>query len=364
MNNTLFFELLQVSLGTRKDLSKKPSVDEWFLMYDEAKRHCVLGVCLEALNREGGRWADERGLPDEMKLRWVGRVEKITDENRHLDRQCQQLCDKLTRSGYWNCILKGQSLARLYPHPQWRQSGDIDVWVAGNRRKLVEMTRRVTGRREEVTYHHTDFNVFPDTPVELHFTPSWMFNPFLNRRMQRWFKEHQQAEQVGGFPVPTREFNAVFVLLHIFRHVFDEGVGLRQIIDYFYVLKDFAKLYDYNDMKDMAIFEDIAHLGLGCFARGLMWVMHEALGMPREMMIIEPDEKRGRWLLSEIMQGGNFGHYDKRNEGIYHDSARMTRLRWRFAISMPRLHYFPLEALWEMPWRIWHFLWRWKNGYL
>lgn len=364
MSHTLFLELLQVSLGTRKDLSRKPSVDEWFQMYDEARRHCVLGVCLEALSREGGRWADERGVPDEIKLRWVGRVEKIADENRRLNSQCQQLCDKLTRSGYWNCILKGQSLARLYPHPQWRQSGDIDVWVAGNRRKLVEMTRRITGRREEVTYHHTDFCVFPDTPVELHFTPSWMFNPFLNHRMQRWFRKHQHAEQVGGFPVPTREFNAVFILLHIFRHVFDEGVGLRQVVDYFYVLKDFTCLPDYNTMEEISIFEDIAQLGLGSFARGLMWVMHEALAMPCGMMITEPDEIRGRWLLNEIMQGGNFGHYDKRNEGIYHNSARMTRLRWRFCISLPRLRYFPLEALWEMPWRVWHFLWRWKNGYL
>ena len=356
MRGEALLELLRVALGTRPDLSRRPTAEQWAELYDEAKRQSVLGVCLEAVSRDGGQWADQRGMPIELKLRWIGRGEQIADENRLLNRQCQQLTQKLTQSGRWNCILKGQGLARLYPHPEWRQSGDIDVWVPGPRRQLVEMTRRVTGRCEEVTYHHTDFRVFDETPVELHFTPSWMFNPRYNRRLQRWFQEHRQTERGGDFPVPTREFNRLFVLLHIFRHVFDEGVGLRQIIDYFFVLRDAD---DHGDLRT-----DLEDLGLLRFARGLMWLMGEALAMPREWMVAEPDERLGRWLLEEVMEAGNFGRYDRRNEGIRHDSPRLVRLRWRLRTSVRRIWYFPSEALWEVPWRVWQYLWRWRNGYL
>ena len=271
------------------------------------------------------------------------------------------MCDKLTRSGRWCCILKGQGLARLYPHPLWRQSGDIDVWVRGQRRQLVEMTRRLTGRREEVTYHHTDFPVFPTTPVELHFTPTWMFSPVTNRRLQAWFDTQREVLTTeGGFPCPTLEFDVLFVLIHIFRHIFDEGIGLRQVVDYFHVLRHWAHADDVSGRVE----EMLSRLHLRRFAAGLMWVMHEVLGLPREWMIVPEDERVGGWLLGEIMAGGNFGRYDQRNEGIYHDSPRLQRLAWRVRRSSSRIVRFPDEALWEMPWRTWHYLWRMKNGYL
>lgn len=361
-HRNLFFELLRVSLGTSKVLSRKPLEPEWEALYVEARRQCVLGVCFQSIQLEDGQWGDRNGLPADLKLKWIAKVEKIADENKKQNHQCKLLSEKLTKSGYWNCILKGQGMAMLYPHPEWRQSGDIDIWVEGGRKRVVEMTRRVTGRHEEVTYHHTDFRVFKDTPVEVHFTPTWMFNPFTNRRLQNWMKEHRQTRGGTPFPVPTPEFNLLFILIHIYRHIFDEGIGLRQIIDYYYVLRDFKESTGSASQNNLS---SLLHsLGLQRFSSGLMWLMGQVLGMPSEWMITTPDKRVGEWLLQEVMEGGNFGHFDKRNEGIYHNSPRLTRLRWRIRRSISRIWLFPGEALWEMPWRLWQYLWRMKNGYL
>ena len=354
----LFLELLRASLGSPKALSRKPSGSEWEDLYSEARRQSVIGLCLQAIQQDGGKWGEENGLPIDLKLKWIGKAEKIADENKKLNQQCRQLSEKLTRSGYWNCILKGQGIATLYPHPEWRQSGDIDIWVGGGRKRVVEMTRRVTKRKEEVTYHHTDFRVFEDTSVEVHFTPTWMFNPITNRRLQRWMEEHKNTREENGFPCTTIQFDVLFILIHIYRHIFDEGVGLRQIIDYFYVLKA------YKEQGGGDISEELKSLNLSKFTQGLMWLMTEKLDMPSEWMIAKADKRVGEWLLQEIMEAGNFGHFDKRNEGIYHNSPRLKRLWWRIKRSSERILYFPGEALWEMPWRTWHYLWRMKNGYL
>jgi hypothetical protein len=353
-DKNLFLELLRASLGSPQALSRKPSGSEWEDLYSEARRQSVIGLCLQAIQQDGGKWGEENGLPIDLKLKWIGKAEKIADENKKLNQQCRQLSEKLTRSGYWNCILKGQGIATLYPHPEWRQSGDIDIWIPGSRRKIVEMTRRVSQRKEEVMYHHTNFRVFPDTEVEVHFKPSWMFNPITNRRLQKWFKSQVGLSEGKDFPIPTIDFNLIFILLHICRHVFDGGVGWRQVIDYFYTLKQ----------AQGRNIPDLNYFGLQRFARALMWVMGEALAMPVEWMIAEPDEVSGRWLLNEIQEAGNFGHFDKRNEGYQFTHNRLRRLVWRLRMVSQRIRLFPGETFWEMPWRTWHYLWRMKNGYL
>ena len=43
--------------------------------------------------------------------------------------------------------------------------------------------------------------------------------------------------------IPTVEFNIIFQLTHIYSHLMNEGIGLRQLVDYYYVLCDFYKVY-------------------------------------------------------------------------------------------------------------------------
>ena len=51
-----------------------------------------------------------------------------------------------------------------------------------------------------------------------------------------------------------------------------------------------------------------------------MYVLHEALGLPEEKMIAPMDEKRGRLLLAEILDGGNFDRHFTKYAGFTHQS--------------------------------------------
>jgi hypothetical protein len=241
--------------------------------------------------------------------------------------------------------------------------GDIDLWVKPEKDVIKSIIKYVRKHnpRARAEYHHIDYGVYNDAEVEVHYRPSFSNNPIYNRRLQKWFNaqaERQYAHVVeitsdaGSICVPTFEFNVIFQLSHIYRHLLQEGIGLRQIIDYYYLLKSNMNCTDNRD-----IFDNLRYLGLEKIAGAVMWVLNEVLGLPEIYLIASKDEKRGRLLLTEIMKGGNFGYYDienqKANNAIKKNLQRIKR-------DFRMVRYFPSECLWEPIFRVYHFFWRLK----
>lgn len=142
-----------------------------------------------------------------------------------------------------------------------------------------------------------------------------------------------------------------YILLHIYRHFLYEGVGLRQIVDYYFVLRTVqvsgSKIQEYiNAVRDF---------GMTRFAKGLMWVMHEALGMPCEWMLWETDEKEGRYILKQVMTGGNFGHHDKR---LKHSGGKLGAVKAILTHNLHMLTHYPSDVFWAPIWIVWHKLWK------
>ena len=138
-----------------------------------------------------------------------------------------------------------------------------------------------------------------------------------------------------------------------------EGIGLRQLFDYYFV--DVKWHTDLTNLTDLAALQrDLKWLGLWKFAGAVMFVLHEALGLSEENMIVPMDEKRGKLLLAEILNGGKFGkHFTKYGHFTQQGMAKKYFLKiWR---NMHFVRYYPAEALSEPIFRTWHFFWRMKN---
>lgn len=357
--NGIFFELLQVALGSRDRLSRVPNAEEWSALYDEAERQAILGALLEGLQR--CMVHDSRlmvNLPQELKLQWIGMVQMMEAEYKVHCERASELTSRFRAGGFKSCILKGIGLAQYYPHPERRQCGDIDIWVDGKREDVLAWLRAQC----EVgysTWHHTDAIFFEDVPVEVHFRPSWIYNPFQYRKLSRFFKKEkdaQMAEREVGFSYPTTEFNAVFALTHAFHHLLEEEVGMRHIVDYYYVLKEIAGRGS-TDSPTARIEGDgdillqtssILHqIGLDKFAAAMMWVLKEACGAEDELLFCELDEKEGRFLLSEIMAAGNFG-FNCVGEELKHNSLKRYWVMGR--------HY-PGQVLWMISFKVRNKVW-------
>lgn len=364
--NELFFELIQVAIGVRICLSRTPSAEEWKGLYEMAKKQSLVGICFAGVQR---LQMQRQEPPEMLYLTWMGMAAKIQQRNEVVNRQCVELQESLKKIGYRSCVLKGQSAAKLYGNlSALRQSGDIDVWVDAPRKEIVEMVQKIAPTTN-VREHHLELEFFSDTEVEVHFWPAVIRHFRKNRKLQKWFEG--KCEEVMEKGEPTPEFHAIQMMAHMYHHLFDSGIGLRQVMDYYFVLNAIA---NENNRPTFAgasgvpvnlsvntSFEAIKHIGMGRFAAAMMWVLQETMGLEREKKICEPSEEDGKFLLGEIMRGGNFGHHDDRktrNTKNYLSSfiGGITR-NFRY------LRFNPFDWFWSPMWRIYYFCWRKLHGY-
>ncbi len=350
----LFIELLQVTVGTRDSLSRVPSGLEWQALYEEGRRQAVDSIILEGLER-----LPKNQLPPKaVLLQWIGAGELLKQQNQLLNKACLELQAVLSNNSYRSCILKGQGNALLYANPLWRQCGDIDIWVDGDRDEILSFLRK-NGQVGHVDIKHCDWDIFQETPVEVHFIPTWFYNPFTNKKLLRWFDNQKSTqfenESELGFTKPTIGFNLVYVLIHIYRHLFDEGVGFRQLMDYFYVIQHSTIEERHEAMGVLNTFR------MKSFVGAVMYVMQEVFKLEDKFLMYEPLQKDGRFLLKEIIMSGNFGHNDERNT---HHQGRLANGVENVKRNLRFVGRYPQEVCWMPAWKIWHWCWRKKKGYL
>ena len=373
----IFFDFLRFCIGSAKEIPGSLKEADWKELYAIAQKQALLGVLFHGIQRLPKELAPEQKL----LMQWMVMAEQIRKQNIRLFLDSVKICQNFEKEGFANCILKGQGNALLYPDPYMRTPGDIDIYLAGGRKRVMKYVNKVCPN-QVMRYHHVDFPVMK-TAIEVHFTPSYMFFPIHNSRMQKWFKEvmgeqcnHRVSlpDGYGEIHVPQVSFNVIYILSHLHRHIFTEGIGLRQLLDYYFVLlkwhTDLTNLTDSNkSLPQMtqintdldALRHKLKYLGLWKFAQAVMFVMKEVFGLSEDRMIVPMDEREGRFLLDEIMRGGNFGQYDtrlgsKENEGKLHRYLRMSLRNLRF------VKHYPTEALSEPLFRTWFALWKKIHG--
>ena len=350
----LFFSLIRCGIGKEELLPFAPTAEQWNELYDMATKQALQGIAFAGVER----LPKEQRPPTELILKWFNVVNSIKNNSREMTRKTSLVTAQLQKDGFRNVILKGQGIAQYYPQPDLRVSGDIDVWVEGGCDKVVEYVRNFIPDCRPV-YHHVDFPVFDDTGIELHYRPSWMYSPLRNSRLQKYFTRRQEHEFVnfidtpqGKLSVPTVAFNLVYIPIHIYRHLFDEGIGMRQILDYYYVLQQNVKP---EEMDECVLL--LKSIGMLRFMQALMYVMQQMFALDKERMPFVPDAKYGRFLFKEIMLAGNFGRGDTR----YADASRgcnANHFNNQFKRSLLLVRYFPSEILWNPLFKVWHMCWR------
>ena len=441
---------LNYCLGKKVDMSMVVAKIDWRQLYTFASRQALLGFCFDGIERLAKEFSEElkqNPMGRDLLMAWMGKAQQIRRQNMKVNVVASKLYSMLREDGLRCCILKGQGNALMYPNAYSRNPGDIDVWVNASREQITEYAKKHFMIGDDIRYHHLE-TTLDGVPVELHFFPGIMNNPIYNARLQKWFKRNADLQclnvvslpdGIGEIAIPTTAFNVVYQLTHLYHHFFDEGIGMRQIIDYFLVVNDFSKNVFLNNKsskitpslftikegstshpdpltlrgeggnrptrcseplrsKDggpskvspdcagwdrlsiegdnsagsatavtsfastalVVVQRELKYLGLWKFAGAVMYVLKEALGLPEEKMIVPMDEKRGKLLLAEILNGGNFGkHFTKYGHFTQQRMAKKYFLKiWR---NMHFVRYYPAEALSEPIFRTWHFFWRMKN---
>ena len=409
----IFFEFLRFCIGSAKEIPGSLKEVDWKELYAIAQKQCLVGVLFDGIKKLP---AEHVGMKKELLLQWMAESQMLEKVNVRLNDAAIQVSEWFRKKGFRTCILKGQGNALMYPNPYSRTPGDIDIWVEGGDKRVISFVRSISPH-EKACYHHIEFPSYKGVEVEVHYRPSFLLCFWHNRKLQKYYesvKDEQFSHRVmlgeqGEIAIPTVEFNLIFQLTHIFSHLMNEGIGLRQLVDYYYVLCDFYKVYQNFSNPSVSLSKgsstfspspsssgsgdvtallgarnryalrladhqrstpdcagwdrlgvlqkELKELGLWKFAGGIMYIMQEVFGMPASQLIIPPNEKYGKFVLNEVLEAGNFGKHDERNRfgrsQLGHNLQRVYR-----DIRLAR--YFPGEALCEPLFRVWHFFWRLK----
>ena len=457
---TACFAFLRYSLGKKENMSRVITGMDWQELYSFASKQALLGLCFEGIERLGKEYPEEmkqNPIGRELLMTWMGKAQQIRRQNMKVNAVASKLFSMLREVGMRCCVLKGQGNALMYPNPYSRTPGDIDVWIDASRERIMEYAQKKFELGDDIRLQHLETSL-DGVPVELHFFPCSMNNPIYHARLQKWFRRNAdlQCSHIVGLPdgagdiaIPTTAFNVIYQLTHLYHHFFDEGIGMRQIIDYYHVVCDFYKVYQNSSKITPSLFtikegstshpdpltlrgeggnrptrcseplrskdggpskvspdcagwdrrgvsgdtssvscssvsgssitsvrsasttdpsastslvvvqRELKYLGLWKFARAVMYILKEVLGLSEDKMIVPVDEKRGRLLLAEILDGGNFGRHFTKYAGFTHQSmGKKYFLKiWR---NMHFVRFYPAEALCEPLFRTWHFFWRLK----
>ena len=448
--SSAIFLFLRYCLEDKVDLSMVVSNMDWRQLYTFASKQAILGICFDGIERLGEEYPEElkkNPIERDLLMTWMTKAQQIRRQNVKVNGVAAKLYSKFREDGLRCCILKGQGNALMYLNAYSRNPGDIDVWVNASRERIMEYAQKKFELEDDIRLQHLETSL-DGVPVELHFFPCSMNNPIYHARLQKWFRRNADLQcshivrlpdGAGDIAIPTTAFNVVYQLTHLYHHFFDEGIGMRQIIDYYYVVCDFYKVYQNSSKITPSLFtlkegstshpdpltlrgeggnrptrcseplrskvggpskvspdcagwdrrgvsgdiasdasvssafttdssastalvvvqRELKYLGLWKFAGAVMFVLHEVLGLSEDKMIVPVDEKRGRLLLAEILDGGNFGRHFTKYAGFTHQSmGKKYFLKiWR---NMHFVRYYPAEALSETIFRTWHFFWRLK----
>ena len=243
----IFFDFLRFCIGSTKEIPSSLKEVDWKELYAIAQKQCLVGVLFDGIKKLP---AEHVGMEKELLLQWMAESQMLEKANVRLNDAAIQVSRWFRKKGFKTCILKGQGNALMYPNPYSRTPGDIDIWVEGEDKRVISFVRSISPH-EKACYHHIEFPSYKGVEVEVHYRPSFLLCFWHNRKLQKYYervKEEQFSHRVmlgeqGEIAIPTAEFNLSFQLTHIFSHLMNEGIGLRQLVDYYFVICDFYKVY-------------------------------------------------------------------------------------------------------------------------
>ncbi|MEI3052309.1 MAG: nucleotidyltransferase family protein [Prevotella sp.] len=424
----IFFDFLRFCIGSESEIPSSLKEADWKELYRIAQKQCLVGILFDGIKKLP---AEQVGMKKELLLQWMAESQMLEKANVRLNDAAIKVSEWFRKKGFRTCILKGQGNALMYPNPYSRTPGDIDIWVEGGDKRVISFVRSISPH-EKACYHHIEFPSYKGVEIEVHYRPSFLLCFWHNRKLQKYYervKEEQFSHRVmlgeqGEIVIPTVEFNLIFQLTHIYAHLMNEGIGLRQLVDYYYVLCDFYKVYQKSSKITPSLFTlkegDFSNHPVPLSKEGstshpsplsseerdvtALWcseplrykvggpskVSPDCAGWDRLGVVQEEFKELGLWkfagAIMYIMQEvfgmpaswlivppnekyGKFvlnevleaGNFGKHDERNRFGKSKLGHNLQRVYRDMRLVRYFPAEAMSEPFFRVWHFFWRLKH---
>ena len=291
-------------------LSVDPSVllepELWYALYRQQLAHMT------------AVWAMNKGLPIPNPIPQKRQIFTSLQRRERQNRLLSDLVILLRKHAIEPVLLKGYALALLYSNPDMREYGDVDLYIGEkDYDRMIPIIRETYPEsfwfsEEHAGLHFTmvlDENLdrvaeFHRVAMELHHMPraDRAFQQFTLDEMQR-----TRSVELNGvaIPIPSLQYNALYVFMHAWHHFASSGVGLRQMADWMLALRAAAAEPDLANtlrpvLQAMHMLEVWQIFG---------WVLVNKLGLPREQFPLYTDvcAVKGERLYLQLLKDGHCG---------------------------------------------------------
>ncbi len=360
-----FLWLLRAGLWGKEE-SKFPMIApcyiDWSSLLSLAKRQTNLLLVQDGLEvllaMQTARQEERVVIPPRGLLKIQNMRMQTQQIHRDLNAIILEIDTMLRKVGISPILLKGESMSAIYPRPESRNCGDIDLYVDPDdyaRAAALLSTRFET--LTKTTEKHGSFRRGRYN-IELHFRTLVPQRPWCRRAYDDYSRSvlSQAKERLplpfaeGKVLVPPVTYNAIFLLGHIYHHFIEGGIGLRQICDWTLFVDRHGAEWDREELSSL-----LERFGMMDAWRvfGCMSVKYLGLSPDKMPFYDEREQERAERVLSIVLREGNFGRYgrgalaEKKEDSFSRKKSKSLRLF--FQRAKLRFSIFPKDVLLYFP---------------
>jgi len=280
------------------DLSFDAASVDWSAVLDEGDRHAVTALLFPSMMQVPE-------LSDALISRICGTAVSASHGSEELMQTQQEILALLKQQGIPCAVLKGTSLACLYPHPELRVLGDIDLLFT---KETVEEACQVLYQQGFIKTHASEKHICLErqgVSVEMHSMVSVFPESekgLFARRFMTDALQHTETMHMGAyaFPALSGMYQIISLLAHMDQHLATEGIGLRQLCDWA------VAVHAQRQQIGAEQLDLLEQCGLLQFAKVITKICEKYLALPPLPWCADADETLEDALMADMLEGGNF----------------------------------------------------------
>ena len=306
---------------------------DWNEITKLSKIHNVLGIVFTMVNKYSLDVSDN--CIKELKQRMLASSAFSVKQ----EYECSQLVKLLNDKKIRHIVSKGYVLRDYYPDKELRTMGDVDFLIDKDNQERLTDTLCENGYKVTDTY----FNEvsFDKNGIHYEFHTQLLEDDLGNgidygEYFDNAFKKAKLREYDYTFEL-NNETHFIFLIAHIGKHFYNEGCGIRMIMDIAVFLKKFGSELDWKYISD-----ECEKIKLTKLVNNVLYLCGKWFNTGNFVEIEPMSNELYDEIAKYILEAGTFGFYE-RNSGVkilrknYGTSKRSSKvskiLNWFFPSS-------------------------------
>jgi hypothetical protein len=309
---TYFLQLLSAYINN--ELPPAPNVNiNWEELLRLAKIHSVQAIIFMAIEK----LSEKPPIYDELKKAFVMSVNVSTMQEVYMEK----LISALNQNNIDHMLIKGYVLRNYYPNKEARTFGDIDFLINNTDRDKSHAVIQAVGFEYDEAAYSRDVWTYHKGVVSLEVHTDIIYEDLFNNiDFRAYFREKIKNKQLINKNTYElkKEDHFIYVLVHLAKHFYNAGVGIRMFMDVAVFINKYGKELDFNYIS-----KEMTALKLDNFLNTVYFICSEYFNTKIDCATI--DEENKNLIMEYILNHGVFGFDDKDTDSVkYHKNDKST----------------------------------------